>query len=437
MNTNALLGLNATAIVAMVLLVSRKYKTLLTPLTLFGGYWFISTVLAPILYLQLKLFPFHRSAIDYSISLSILYFGVLGMVFLVNFLPLDPLLSALVRVSRPLTLQDSDDFTGIAIGFLGLQFIASYCALTVTSGAGWMWLTNTREAYSYHRIGAGIWWAMAQADLMLLFLVLLFRRRRTVWEVVVLAFIFAVVDLFLGSKASSLSYPVVGMVFVNFCVRKVRIRFIVLGGALIFCSALALQVTQASARTLIDTLTYFNYFQNSAMMIASFRQFHFRYGMVTVSNLWFYVPRALYPDKPFAYGQHLIADWMYKGAAKHGFTPGMLQRSVGYADFGVMGVMATAVLDGWIAKAAYQYLVTRRNLVSFVIMGQIGFIYYIQLFPTAPFPIFWIWLLTQGAVFWIFGSLAPVARNRGTTEYVSSPVARPIDREPHPEITRN
>jgi predicted membrane channel-forming protein YqfA (hemolysin III family) len=102
-----------------------------------------------------------------------------------------------------------------------------------------------------------------------------------------------------------------------------------------------------------------------------------------------------------------------------------------------MGVMATAVLDGWIAKAAYQYLVTRRNLVSFVIMGQIGFIYYIQLFPTAPFPIFWIWLLTQGAVFWIFGSLAPVARNRGATEYVSSPVARPIDREPHPEITGN
>ena len=245
----------------------------------------------------------------------------------------------------------------------------------VASGAGWLWLTNTREAYTSYRGGVGIWWAMAQADFMLLFLVLLFRRRRTVLGVFVLAVVFAGIDLFLGSKASALSYPVVAMFFVNFCVCKIRARNILLVGIVVFCAALGLQRMQGTARTLKDTFTYFDYFRASATMIAHFWDFHFRDGMLAASTLWYYVPRALYPGKPYAYGQNLIAEWMYQGAARRGYTPGMLQWSVGYADFGVLGVIAAGLLDGWIAKAAYEYLLKNRNLVSFAIMGQLGFIY--------------------------------------------------------------
>jgi hypothetical protein len=195
------------------------------------------------------------------------------------------------------------------------------------------------------------------------------------------------------------------MFFVNFCIRRIRTRNILLAGAVVFCAALGLQQLQGTACTLKDTFTYFDYFRNSAMMIARFQDFHFHDGMLTVSTLWYYVPRALYPGKPYAYGQNLIAEWMYRGGAKHGYTPGMLQWSVGYADFGVLGVIAAGLLDGWIAKAAYEYLLKNRNLVSFAIMGQLGFIYYIQLFPPAPFPIFWLWFMAQGVMFWILRGL--------------------------------
>ena len=253
MNTTGLLVLNATVIVAVVLLAARKYGTLLTPLTFFGGFWFVATVFAPVLYLRLKLFGLRTSAIDYSILLSVIYFAVLGIVFLLRFSPLGPLLSALTKVSRPFTLQDANDLTGIAIVFLALEFVATYCVLMVASGAGWLWLTNPRDAYSYYRIGSGVWWAMAQADLMLLFLVLLFWRPLSVWKVFGLALIFAAVDLLLGSKATSLSYPIIGMLFANFCVRKTRTRAILLGGVMVFSAALALQLMQGTARTLQDT----------------------------------------------------------------------------------------------------------------------------------------------------------------------------------------
>ena len=263
MSTTTLVVWNTITIVVMVLLVSRKYGTLLTPLTIFAGYWFVTTVCAPLLFSQLKLFVFiPKAAINYTLFLSALYFVSLSIAFLLRFSPLKSLLSGLARLSRPFTLRDSNDLTGVAIGFLTLQFIATYCGLMVASDAGWMWLTDSREAYSYHRIGVGVWWALAQADLMLLFLVLLFWRRRTLRGVFAFAVIFAAVDLLLGSKGSSLSYLVVGMFFANFCVRKIRTRSIVLMGALIFCCALALQVAQGTAYTLRDTLMYFDYFRN-------------------------------------------------------------------------------------------------------------------------------------------------------------------------------
>jgi hypothetical protein len=67
--------------------------------------------------------------------------------------------------------------------------------------------------------------------------------------------------------------------------------------------------------------------------------------------------------------------------------------------------VAAALVTAWISKAAFEYFLKNRDFVSFALMIQLGFVYYIELFPNAPFPIFWIWFLLQGAMFWTLGGL--------------------------------
>lgn len=409
MNTTTLLAIHGTVVVSLVLLVSRKYRTLLNPVSFFGAYFFVASVLSPLLFLQLKVLTISKSATDYAIFLSALYFATFGAAYLFKLSPLRLPLEAVPKLSRPFAIADRSDVSLPGIGLLAVQFVAFYVALMVASGAGLMWLSDTRKAYQFHRGGAGVWWSLCQATLMLLFLATLFRwgnKRRTIFLQTVL---FSILAFFLGSKASILTYPVIAAFYTHFRIRRIRTRAILLGSALLLFLVLALQWIQSTAGTLSGALRYFDYFSYSARFIERFPHFRFRYGQVVASDLWYYVPRALYPEKPYAYGQNLLIGFMnpgFESTVRHtGFTPGMLPWSVGYADFGIFGVVGAALVTAWISKAAFEYFLKNRDFVSFVLLLQLGFVYYIELFPNAPFPIFWIWFLLEGAMFWILGGL--------------------------------
>jgi hypothetical protein len=153
-------------------------------------------------------------------------------------------------------------------------------------------------------------------------------------------------------------------------------------------------------------MSYFDYFWHSARFIQEFRRFGFQYGAITLSEVWYYVPRALYPAKPFEYGLALIDKWLYPGLAERfGYTPGLLQWVVGYGDFGVIGVVGAAAVEGLITKGVFEYFLEHRNFVAFVLLAQLGFVYNVELFLNCPFPIFWLWFMTQGLMVWTLRSL--------------------------------
>lgn len=409
MSTAALLAIHGTVVLVVVLLAARKYETVLNPVSFFGAYFFVASFLSPLLFLQLKLLTISKSAMDYAIFLSALYFATFGAAYLFNLSPLRFPLEAVPKLSRPFAIADRSDLSLPGICLVAVQFIAFYIALMVASGAGMMWLSNSREAYQLHRGGVGILWSLCQATLMLLFLTALFRWGNTRWKVFLQTVLFSSLAYFLGSKASMLSYPVVAAFYAHFRIHRIRTRTVFLGSALLLFLVLALQLVQRTAATLADALQYFDYFSYSARFIERFPNFRFRYGQVVASDLWYYVPRALYPEKPYAYGPNLLIAFMNPGferIVRHtGFTPGMLPWAVGYADFGVLGVVGAALVTAWISKAAFEYFLKNRDFVSFVLMIQLGFVYYIELFPNAPFPIFWIWLLLEGVMFWTLGGL--------------------------------
>jgi hypothetical protein len=211
---------------------------------------------------------------------------------------------------------------------------------------------------------------------------------------------------FLGSKSFMLFPFVLAAFYYEHAVRPIP-RFAVLVGALALASGVfALQLLQGTAATIVDTIAYFEYFVNTAHFMEDFNgRFHFTYGGTWLSTLWQFVPRAIYPDKPFIFGQAVIMEDYNPGAGELGATPGILPWAASYLDFGSVGVVIDGLLTGMVAKGAFALLRLRPGFVAILIFGQIGLITnaFAQPFYGAPFLIFWLWLVGE---LWILGAAA-------------------------------
>jgi len=385
----------ATVVITFVLLVSRKYGTFLNPVAFYSGFFLMAGVAVPLIYAQLNLFgSISSSAINLSCALNILYFTSIGIAFLVSNSPFTSIFAWILRFVRPIQLRGGGTRTSEMA--LVAQFLVLYGALMVASRAGLLWITNSREAYQFHRSSVGVIWAMCQATLALTFLCHLYRRALTVRSVLKSTIPFAAAALFLGSKAFVLSYFVLALFYIHTRIKPISNKSVLVCGSCVLVLGLAIQIFQGTAAGLINTLIYFDYFSNSAAFVDRFHEFGFRYGTLTISTLWYYVPRAVYAAKPFSYGSMAATELLYPGVAEsEGATPGLMQWIVGYADWGIPGVIVYGLFAGFIAKGAYELFLRNKDVQSLALFAQVGLLYYIELFPNAPLLIFLSWLISQ------------------------------------------
>jgi hypothetical protein len=167
-------------------------------------------------------------------------------------------------------------------------------------------------------------------------------------------------------------------------------------------AALGLQVYQGADqahKTLLSTLLYFDSFRTSAAFLDRFDEFGFRYGHMVLSSSWDYVPRGLYHAKPRVFGQMMVDEMLFPGAAEtiHAF-PGMMTWTMGYGDFGVIGVVLAGLFDAFLAKGAYEFFLDRKDIQSMALFAQLGLSCFITMIFSAPFPLFFIWLIFQIAL---------------------------------------
>lgn len=387
--------LNAVVVIFSVYLVTKKYGTILNPVGFYAAFYLMAAVGAPLLYLSLGLYRNISSVgLAYASGLSSLYFAAIGFAFLVGFSPFKIIFARLFRFMRPLELKEQANLFSAA-GMLA-QFSFLFLLLMSASGAGLLWITNSREAYQFHRTGVGVLWSLTQASLMLAFICVIFRIARNATALAFTVAIFAGMALFLGSKAYVLSYFVLAVFYYHFKIKKISTLATLLLSFSVFIFALALQIYQGTAADLLRTLLYFDYFNNSAALVDRFHDFGFRYGSLTLSNLWYFVPRAIYPSKPLIYGSMTTTEFLYPGSTElYNAYPGVMQWTVGFADFGMMGVVAYGMFAGLLAKGAYELFLEERDIQSMAVFAQLGLIYYVELFPNAPFIIFFLWLVME------------------------------------------
>ena len=262
---------------------------------------------------------------------------------------------------RRLTLRRRD-LKRVACSFFIL--FLSFLYLLASAEFGTLnWLMNPREGYQLYRTGQGHWYALAISSLSVSFLFSLFGAPKP--RAVLRTTVFYIGSAWLlGSKGILLSIFGFALVFLWFLQWRHLARFVVFGTPVLFALLVAnLYLALADGFELRSILEYFDYYKNAADYYTSYAngELSLFYGKVLSSQLWNYVPRFFWPDKPTIYGILYVNELFYPGQAEVTNTPAFGGAVEQFADFGITGVFGFGLINAAsIISALLFYFIYRR-----------------------------------------------------------------------------
>lgn len=258
-------------------------------------------------------------------------------------------------------LRKSDLERGVYV-FLVLFFIALYLLAKAEFGV-MNWLQNPRIGYQLYRTGQGHWYALATSALSVSF-VLSFLARPTAARLLRNLIVYLGMGYFLGSKGVLVEIFTSTIVFLWF-IRWRHLGKLMLVGLPLLLVLLVVNIYLALGNTfeLQYLVAYFDYFKNAADYYRGYlnNEIDLYHGEITLSSLWAYVPRALWPDKPVVYGILNINELFYPGLAEMTNTPAFGGAVEQFADFGPPGVVVFGFLGSQaILTGMLSYFIFRR-----------------------------------------------------------------------------
>ena len=358
------LGVLAAVCIGVALYGWRRYDGPLNPLTIFAvDQGLVFTVFSGVVALFVD--PFQQiqpEAAIYTAQLSIVY--MVGA--LAAFLGGASLASRAYEQLLGVLYLDSPfyarRFVGVRAAFLLWVAAGAMIALAVIGGGGLLWLTDSRTAYQFFRSGAGPFFSAYEWLLNFALLYVLWSMRPRVLGTALITLVFAVLMFFSGSKGFVLLTLIIAVSYYHFLVRPIAARAFVLVFPLLAAGALGLQLLQGTSQDLLGTVLYFrDYFAFSAEFLARFGEFHHTFGATALSDLWSFVPRGLYPSKPYVYGVVRILDVLSPGFAELGHTAGILPWTAAYLDLGALGVFLSGFFTGLVRRVAFEHFLRRRS----------------------------------------------------------------------------
>jgi hypothetical protein len=287
-----------------------------------------------------------------------------------------------VRIDRWLPLQrvllSPNDLRRGATFFAVVCVMALYLLASAQFGV-LNWLSNPRTGYQLYREGQGHWYALAISALamsMLLSFLAHPNARSVLWR----APLFFCLGYFFGSKSMLLTIFTSLLTFLWFLHWRHLTRLLLLGAPVIFALLvwnLYLAITETF--DLQAVVEYFDYYKNAAdyyreVLAGNIGLYH---GEITWSSLWSYVPRSVWPEKPFVYGILIVNEIFFPGQAELTNTPAFGGAVEQFADFGVPGVLAFGFFSMQsLVTALMSYLIFKRpgvrlnkvNLATVVLM---------------------------------------------------------------------
>jgi hypothetical protein len=383
-------GLLALEVLLVALFGIRRYGTPLNPLTFHALYETTLTVLLSgiVAYTLLARAPYSASHMVQTVALSGLYLLSFAAPFcLRGRLPLRAF-AACMRMLRLHSVEQASRYRlSKFVLLLGCAMLC-FAGLAIAGGGGILWLTDTRTAYLRFRTGAGYFWLLSIWFTTTAFIYYLWARRPTGMRLAWAMSCFTLLAYLTGSKLVILCMFVTTVTYYEFLVRHISTWKVALAGVGALAGFFVLLVLQSSM-TLLNLFSYFEHFDVTTQFLARFNEFGYHWGAAKLSELWFYVPRALYPDKPLEYGGLLVPARLYPGAYEQGYAPGFLSWSLGYLDFGWLGVAVAGWVRGIFNRAVYEYYLAHRfNLFAFLFMMQFC-LWWVLAYATFPITVLW------------------------------------------------
>lgn len=230
-----------------------------------------------------------------------------------------------------------------ALVFLGLYVL---CFLMLTKSFGLIhWLADPRTGYQYHRTGAGQWYALCLTFLGVS-MVLATAYARTTARALALAPVYLGLIFLLGSKSFIIGFTLYLINILSIRRFKYLTPFavVILGAGA--ASTIITFVQSLGGFGLQEISSYSDYFVNAAMYYRDYLNgaYPLYHGQVTLTSLWDLVPRSVYPNKPYVYGDTLIDEHYFPGAAAQTSTPAFATVAY-FSDFGWLQVVFSAILS--------------------------------------------------------------------------------------------
>jgi len=247
-----------------------------------------------------------------------------------------------------------------ALQITGALFaVLSVAGFIITASLGYgvvNWILDPRTGYQYFRENVGPFYALMTTSLSVsaFFALISIKRSRLAFVCVVAALL--PLAYFTGSKGIILAlFTLSGQLYL-FTFKRLPLVVMIAGGI----PLAGLMLIQFGSADLVEVLTYFDYYPNTVLIYESLSTNHmsFFHGAISFSDFWALVPRGLYPDKPFVYGGVILSDVLYPGIAAEGHTVGLAGPINAYADFGMAGVLFSAIFDPikWATSILFGYL---------------------------------------------------------------------------------
>jgi hypothetical protein len=262
----------------------------------------------------------------------------------------------------------------VSLLILGFMFF-NLIMLAEIGGGGLKWFTSPRDAYIENKFGAGNFYLFWVWSISFFLIYKLYARRPSnikslIKMVPTITFCLAM-SYFTGSKQNILIILLLLMFYYTFFVKNIRMMKFAFFGSSLLIVFLAIQLIQGTTDSVVGALSYFDYFQKTIEFVSRYNEVGPKLGEAFVSSFWGYVPRFIAPDKPIIYGQLLIQNAFYPGAAEQGYYPAFSSWSFLYLDFAWVGVMMSGLFVGCMSWAAYEYFRNHRdNMFAFSMAAQ-------------------------------------------------------------------
>jgi hypothetical protein len=269
-----------------------------------------------------------------------LFFGIAVMVIILNISQNSFFINnRLINIFKPYNIR-KNRMLFVSVLFL-LLFTLSYVLLTMDYGL-LNWIKEPRTGYQYHRQGNGHWYALSILFLSISYSIMLIYSKKIINTMFILLF-FVYLSFLLGSKQIILSFIIFFVIILWF--RKSKYFQIIM--LIVPPLGFAVMLLNFGSFNIEAVLKYFDSYVNGAMYYKAYYydEINLFYGKIWLTNFYVYLPRGIFPEKPFVYGFLHVNEHFFPGVAAETHTPAFGGVTSDFADFGIVGVIIFSIFN--------------------------------------------------------------------------------------------